>query len=221
LLAWELFASIGIGAVLGVILTIYLRRVGRGMGMFLLIVALVIAEVGLHLHLDPLLVALAAGVLIRNATRAGEAFHDEIEGFSLPIYVLFFAVAGANLHLDALAAVGGPVLILVLVRASGMLAGARVGARLAGSPEEVKRFSGFGLLPQAGLALALSLLFARAFPEFGEEAGALTLGIVAMNELFAPVAYRFALVRSGEAGKRRPAEGRERPDLPGMEQASP
>jgi hypothetical protein len=66
----------------------------------------------------------------------------------------------------------------------------------------VRRFAGFGLLPQAGLALALSMLFGKTFPEFGAEAGALTLGVVAINELVAPAVYRYALIHSGEAGKR-------------------
>ena len=51
-----------------------------------------------------------------------------------------------------------------------------------------------------------SMLFAKTFPEFGAEAAALTLGVVALNELIAPALYRYALVRSGEAGRRvRPA----------------
>ena len=69
----------------------------------------------------------------------------------------------------------------------------------------VQRYAGFGLLPQAGLALALSMLFGKTFPEFGTEAGALTLGVVAINELVAPALYRFALIRSGEAGRKAPA----------------
>ena len=68
----------------------------------------------------------------------------------------------------------------------------------------MRRHIGFGLLPQSGLALALSMLFGKTFPEFGAEAGALTLGIVAINELVAPTIYRMALVKSGEAGQRRP-----------------
>jgi hypothetical protein len=65
----------------------------------------------------------------------------------------------------------------------------------------VRKYSGFGLLPQAGLALALALLFTRSFPQLGSEASALVFGIVAINELVAPVAYKWALVRSGEAGR--------------------
>jgi Kef-type K+ transport system membrane component KefB len=120
----------------------------------------------------------------------------------MPVYILFFAAAGANLHLDVLWVVGVPATLFVLVRGAGLLAGAAVGAHLAEAAPVVRRYAGFGLLPQAGLALALSMLFAKTFPEFGEQAGALTLGVVAINELVAPVLYRYALLRSGEAGKK-------------------
>jgi hypothetical protein len=93
----------------------------------------------------------------------------------------------------------------VLVRAAGLLAGSAIGARVADAPPLVRRYAGFGLLPQAGLALALSMLFGKTFPEFGAEAAALTLGVVAINEVVAPALYRYALVRSGEAGRKRQA----------------
>ena len=63
------------------------------------------------------------------------------------------------------------------------------------------RWAPYGLLPRAGVALALALLFTRAFPEFGSEASAVALGVVAMNEIVAPAVYRLALLRSGEAGR--------------------
>ncbi len=200
-LMWELGGSIGVGLAVGGLLALYLRRVSEGAPLFVLMVAFVVAEVGQRVGLDPLLVALTAGVLIRNATEQGEVLHHAIEGSSLPVYLVFFAVAGATIHVGVLAVVGVPAVILVLVRGGVFLLGARVAGRIAGAPPQVSRFVGFGLLPQAGLALALSMLFSKTFPSFGAEAGALTLGIVALNELVAPVLYRFALVRSGEAGQ--------------------
>jgi hypothetical protein len=101
-----------------------------------------------------------------------------------------------------------PALIFVGARALGLLVGSRLGSSFAGAAPSVQRYAGFGLLPQAGLALALSMLFAKTFPEFGAEAGALTLGVVAINELVAPAIYRMALVRSGEAGQRASASTR-------------
>jgi Kef-type K+ transport system membrane component KefB len=204
-LAWELLGSLVAGAVIGYLLALYLRKVQGGAALFVLLVAFIIAEVGQRLHFDPLLVALAAGMFVRNASAVGDELHRHIEAPAMPVYILFFAAAGANLHLDVLAVVGGPALLFVLVRGVGLFVGARVGARLAEAPASVRRFAGFGLLPQAGLALALSMLFSKTFPEFGLEASALTLGVVALNELLAPALYRYALVQSGEAGKKQRA----------------
>jgi Kef-type K+ transport system membrane component KefB len=203
-LAWELVGSLVIGAVLGYLLSVYLEKVRAGAALFLLTLTFVIAEVGRRMHFDPLLVALGAGMLIRNATPSGDAVHHTVEEAGLPVYVLFFAVAGTTIHVDLLGVVGLPAAVFVLVRATGLLAGSHLGARMAGAEPVVRRFAGFGLLPQAGLALALSMLFAKTFPEFGAEAAALTLTVVAINEILAPAAYRLALVRSGEVGRRAP-----------------
>jgi Kef-type K+ transport system membrane component KefB len=206
-LAWEILGSLGAGALVGAVLAIYLRKVAGGASLFLFLTTVVIAEIGQRLHFDPLLVALAAGVLVRNATNVADALHRELQPSSLPVSIVFFAVAGASLHLDVLATAWLPAGLIVLVRGGGLLAGSRLGARLAGAPPTVARYAGFGLLPQAGLALALSMMFAKTFPEFGAAASALTLGVVALNELLAPAIYRSALVRCGEAGRATPETG--------------
>jgi Kef-type K+ transport system membrane component KefB len=119
----------------------------------------------------------------------------------LPVYVLFFCLAGASLNAGLLQQVLAPTLLICVVRAAGLLAGARLAGRVAAAPPTVRRYAGFGLLPQAGLAQALALLFTRTFPEFGEQAATLVLSVVMVNVLLPPVAYRFALIRSGEAGR--------------------
>jgi Kef-type K+ transport system membrane component KefB len=125
-----------------------------------------------------------------------------VEAGSLPVFVTFFSVAGASLHLSALASLMAPVLIFVAVRAASYLAGGYLGARLAGSPDVVRKYAGFGMLPQAGLALSLAILFTKQFPLLGDAAGALIFGVVTVNELISPVLYRWALVRSGEASSK-------------------
>jgi Kef-type K+ transport system membrane component KefB len=198
---WEIGGSLTIGAAVGALLALYLKNVKQGSALFLLAVTFVIAEVGGRLHLDPLLTALSAGMFVRNMSSVADILEHQIQSSALPVYVLFFSVAGANLPLGALSRVLVPALILVAVRATGFLLGSRLGARLSGAPDAVRRFAGFGLLPQSGLAIALSLLLRRSFPELGPEASGLTLGIVAINELIAPTLFRQALVRSGEAGR--------------------
>jgi Kef-type K+ transport system membrane component KefB len=202
ILAWEIIGSLVIGGAIGYVMFLYLDKVRAGAPLFLIAVMFVIAEVGQRLHLDPLLVALSAGILIRNATVFGEDVHKHIESSSLPVYILFFAVAGTMVHLDLLAIVGLPATIFVFVRAFGLFYGTRIGATWAQADERVIRFAGFGLLPQAGLAIALATLFAKTFPEFGAAASSLVLSVVAINEIVAPALYRHALVRCGEVGQR-------------------
>ena len=204
-LAWELLGSILAGLMLGVLVAMYLQKVERGGALFILTVCFLLAEVGQRVHLDPLLTALSMGMLIRNATGVSRRLHREVDASALPVYVTFFAVAGAGIHLHLLAELWIPAALLVAVRAGGLYGGARYAARQAGAPLVVQRFVGLGLLPQAGLALALALLFARTFPEFGREASALAFSVVALNELLAPIFYRLGLLRCGEAGALEPA----------------
>lgn len=199
MLAWEVLGSFVAGVCLGGLITVYLQKVRDGAGLFVLTTCFVVSEVGRRLYFDPMLVALSAGLFIRNVTGTADRLRAEIDSSSLPVYVTFFAVAGATIHVDALASSGVPAIALVVVRGAGLLALSRAGAKLAGAPEVVQRFAGFGLLPQAGLALALAMLFAKTFPEFGADAAALLLGVVAINELAAPALYRYALTRCGEA----------------------
>ena len=197
-LAWEIGGSLIAGALVGAVLMLYLGKIRDGTPLFLLALTFIVAELGSRVGFDPLLIALAAGALLRNGSELADALHDELQISALPVYVLFFCLAGATLHLDALSLVWLPATSIVVVRAAGLLLGTRLAARLSDAPPAVRRYAGFGLLPQAGLALALSFLFARTFPEFGQQASALTLSVVALNELFAPIAYRIALTKSGE-----------------------
>jgi Kef-type K+ transport system membrane component KefB len=204
-LAWEILGSGVTGVIVGFLVSIYLKRVKGGGALFIVAVSLVVAEVGRRVHFDPLLVALAAGMFIRNATSVGDRLHHEVDAASVPVYVAFFAVTGAGVHLDALLVVGVPATLFVLVRGLGFYIGNDLAARVARAPEVVRRFGSFGLMPQAGLALALAILFQRNFPDLGPEAAALVFGIVALNELIAPILFRIALIRSGEAGRRQSA----------------
>lgn len=198
-LSWELFGSLAIGTVIGILLAVYMRVVAARVDLFVLVVCFLAAEIGRRLHLDPLLLMLAAGMFVENVARSGHVLRKGFEDASLPVYILFFTVAGASIHLDLIPLVAVPATVLVLVRAAGLYAGTYAAAKVAKAPPEVAKWGGVGLLPQAGLAIALSLLFARTFPDFGDAASVLTLGIVAINELVAPAVFRWALVRSGEA----------------------
>ncbi len=201
-LLWEIVGSLVIGVLTGALVTAYLRLVRAEAPLTMVVVGFLIAEVGQRVHLDPLLLALGAGLFVRNFTAHGERLLNEVQSASMPIYVIFFALAGAAVHVDVLAPLIVPVSTLLVVRAVALTSGTALAARIAQAPLAVRRYAGFGLLPQAGLALALAMLFSRTFPSLGAQAAALVFGVVAVNEIVSPILYRYALVASGEAGKR-------------------
>jgi len=213
-LAWDVVGSLGAGALVGLGMSGYFRRFGSSGALVIVALSFVIAEVGNRLSLDPMIISLAAGVFLRNFTRVADDVRDALDSASMPVYVAFFAVTGAGIHIHSLFVVWLPATCLVVTRAIGLLLGTRVGGRLAGAPEVVRRHVGVGLMPQAGLALALALLFQQTFPDAGAGAAALVFGIVGINELLAPVLLRFALLRSGEAGRRHPEPTDDGPTVP-------
>ena len=98
-LAIEIFGSIAVGALVALAIRLWVRHVRRGLVLFILAVCVVAAEVGSRLHLDPLLINLAAGLILQNVLRvSGEEIAHALEPASLPIFAVFFALAGACLE---------------------------------------------------------------------------------------------------------------------------
>lgn len=205
-IAWQLFGSLGAGAILGLLLTVYLLKVGQGAQVFVTLMCIVVAELAGPVRLDPLIVMLSAGLVVANLFEQGAArLVGDLEAVALPVYIVFFATAGATLRLDVLVAVAPAAALLVTLRGASFWLFGTLSMRATRAPAAVRRWAWIGMLPQAGLALALAMLVQREFGSEGEAAGALLLGVIAINELIAPILLRVALVRSGEAAAR-PAE---------------
>lgn len=202
-IAWEVFGSLGVGVCVGFVLSSFLLYIERGVGLFAVMLCFVVAEVGHAVHLDPLIIMLTTGVYVRNFTRAdAHKLIDPFDAAAYPVYMVFFALAGAKLNLSTLLEFLLPVMMIVVARGASFYLGSRIACARSDADPTVRKFAWFGLVPQAGLALALAELVRRTFPEFGEAAFALVVGVVACNEMIAPVLLRIALLRSGEAGKR-------------------
>ncbi|MGB5221183.1 MAG: cation:proton antiporter [Polyangiales bacterium] len=204
---WQLFGSMAAGTAIGMILAIYLRHVRQGVSLFVLVWCIVVAEIGTRTNLDPLITMLAAGLFISNFfdTESSPLIRN-LEGASLPVYLVFFAVAGATIRVPLILQVGVQALALLALRAASFWLTSRVVTLGPNVPASISRWAWTGLLPQAGLALALAVLVHRTLPGIGEGASALLLTVVALNELFMPAVLSRALIRSGEAGQADAAE---------------
>jgi Kef-type K+ transport system membrane component KefB len=200
---WELLGSMVFGVLLGMLIGQYLLSVKKGASMFALMVCVIVAEIGARMHLDPLIVMLAAGIWLRNWSRAdaSDLMHN-FQAAQLPVFLVFFALAGSKLDIQTLFASLLPVGILAAVRASSFYLGAKIACKASGAEEVVAKYAWFGLVPQAGLALALALVLKNTFPQFGDGAAVILFGVVGFNECIAPIILRIMLIRSGEAGKK-------------------
>jgi Kef-type K+ transport system membrane component KefB len=205
--SWELLGSVCFGIAVGMLIGAFLRSVRRGAAMFALLICIVVAEIGSRVHLDPLIVTLAAGVWLENFSRAdASALLGGFESAQLPVFLVWFALSGARLDLAQLWTVLVPVLILAAARAGWLFVGSRVACALTTAPRVVARFGWIGLVPQAGLSLALLVVIPNNFPSFGGAAAVMILSLLGVNLLVSPVILRGALIRSGEAGKKQASD---------------
>lgn len=200
-LAREIGGSMLVGAALGVGIAAYLRWVGTHMVLFTVGVAWLAAELAAALHLEVLLLGLTAGFTLENVLPVrGHDFVESLEQASLPIYALFFSLAGAGVHLEALAGLWHWALLLIAVRAFGLWLGTDLGARLGRSGESVRTWAWMGFISQAGVTLGMVTILERSFPTWGAELKTLFVAMVAVHELVGPVALDWMLRRTGEAG---------------------
>lgn len=195
----HIFGSIVAGLVAGGVLALYASRVGARSGIFIFAVLFISAEAGAALHLNPLLVGLTAGLLLENVTAiGGEQLSKAAEPVAMPTFAIFFAVVGAEVQLQAFLHTAPYAIGAAVLRGLGIWAGALAAARVVGLDRVFARRLSFGLLPQAGVAIALVALLLADFHPWGAVVGTIVLGTIIVNQLIAPILFRNALVAAGE-----------------------
>jgi Kef-type K+ transport system membrane component KefB len=111
---------------------------------------------------------------------------------------MFFVVSGMELDITVLPKVGLIGILYIVCRVIGKVAGASLGAIIMKAPETVKKYIGFSLVPQAGVAIGLSLLAAQMLPEYGQTIRAVVLSATFIYELAGPAITKVALKKAGE-----------------------
>jgi Kef-type K+ transport system membrane component KefB len=151
----------------------------------------------------PLLICLVAGFFAENFSSQGKMLISAIERSSVPIYVVFFAISGASLDLNALRQTWFLALVCVVWRGFLKFSGTFLGARLTGEDKGVQKKAWAGFLSQAGVALGMAIVIQDNFPGWGDEFMALVLAIIAINQIIGPVFLQRLLVRVDEANKKK------------------
>jgi Kef-type K+ transport system membrane component KefB len=200
LLVWEIAGALLVGAVFGVGVALYLKFVRRELFLFAIVVAFLGAEVARLTHVETLLMLLAAGFAAENTSprEGGDALREAMERSAAPVFVVFFALAGASMALAQLPALWTLVIPIVVVRLLAIWGGSWLGSRWGGASRVERRFVWLGLVSQAGVAIGLATIAAEAYPARGPQIQTLFLAVMAVNQTLGPILFRYALDRSGE-----------------------
>ncbi len=198
LLARKILGSFLAGTGFGWLMAMYLKRVGKEVTLFLVGSALFITSFSHSYGLEPILVAVAAGFFVENFSEEGESFIKAVERGSLPIYAIFFAIAGASLDIEGFRRMWLIGAVFAALRVLTIYVGSRFGASLAEAEKEIGHYTWLGLISQAGVTLGLAIMVERRFPLWGMGFKELALAIIVFNLLLGPFTLQYALKRAGE-----------------------
>ena len=217
----EISISLAVGVVLGLLISLMNRWFKSRNNRLTWCIFSVFAALGIYylfkspmmggFELSSLLICMMAGAIYTNFVKDSNRTLDVMDRFTSPIYMMFFVISGASLDLSIFFNSDGLLVlavafIYIIFRVIGKWSGAYVGASITRCEPQVKKYLGFALVPQAGVAIGLSTTAAKLFAEnpspLYQRAGALILAIILTStlvyELIGPMVAKFAFKKAHE-----------------------
>ena len=204
----EIILSLGLGSAMGWLLNWVeqffhsrSKRMTISVAFVLLTVGLSMLKFevgGIHCGFSLLLVCMMTGTIFCNICDTSEELMNRVDGWTMPLNILFFVISGAELDLQILA---NPLTILVGViyiaaRSAGKYYGSAISCRLTRQTKPITDNLGITLLPQAGVALGMALT-AATLPD-GAMARNVVLFAVLVYELVGPALTKRSLLAVGD-----------------------
>lgn len=197
----EIFFSVVLGCAVGFALT-YLNKLSKQKENAMnLVIAAIFLVIGLAdlLNLSNLLACMALGATVSNLVLSKSKLLSAIDNITSPIFIMFFTISGLELDLSVLLTVGVIGIGYVVFRVIGKVLGAYIGAQIANSEPVVKKYLGLTLVPQAGVAIGLTMIVQDALPSCGASIRAIILAGTVIYELIGPLCTKIAIFKAGEA----------------------
>jgi Kef-type K+ transport system membrane component KefB len=206
----ELGLSILVGGVIGLVYSQLVRFVKDPRDLLILSFGAIVATTGLAStwHMSLILTNMVIGFTFVNIRRsdAVQAVSRQLLGIMPLLFVIFFALAGAHLQLPVLKSLGIVGVVYIVGRSTGLVGGAWLGAVIGKAHERIRKYVGFGILSQAGVAIGLSLLVKHDFAEIGnahaDRIGVCVLATITATciffEIVGPILTKVALTKAGE-----------------------
>ena len=180
------------------------KRLSVSVTFVILTVALTMIKIplggGVELAASSLLTCMMLGTTFCNVCESSEELMDRVDRWTTPLFVLFFVISGAELEFSIFAQ-GAMVLIgvvYIIFRSAGKITGAAFSAKISGCNDTIVKYLGITLLPQAGVALGMSVLAMQLSGNAGIVVRNIVLFSVLVYELVGPLLTKQALTKAGE-----------------------
>ncbi|MFH1726502.1 MAG: cation:proton antiporter [Elusimicrobiota bacterium] len=198
--------SIGLGVLLGLALSVLHARLPLREMVLMFFATLFLLSAGddwmrhmLGTAFYPMVACLVMGVAFANTARDAAYFERTLETVSMPIFAIFFVLAGYNLHLEELPHLGVLGVVYLAMRTAGKYVGVRRAVRRFGDGAKLKENAGLGLLCQAGVAVFLGAFLVEYWAHpVAAKINAVILAAVAICELAGPLFVKHVVIEAGE-----------------------
>jgi Kef-type K+ transport system membrane component KefB len=210
----EITLSLILGGVIGIVFSKLVGKLHHSRDILIIIFGVVLLATGLSIrwHLSFILSNMMVGlVLVNNQPEAViRRVRTPLNQIMPLVFLLFFCLAGTHLEISVLTTIGGLSVVYITGRSAGKIAGACLGACLGRVEKKIKKYLGFALLSQAGVAIGLSLIVMNEFTQLSEQyhlPHAKIIGVDVLTtitatciffEIIGPILTKFALTKAGE-----------------------
>lgn len=152
-----------------------------------------------HVGFSPLLVCMMLGTIFCNICDFSAELMEKTDKWTAPLFILFFVLSGAELDFSVFKdpSVIGIGILYIITRTFGKYFGASISANAVKCESGIKKYLGITLLPQAGVALGMSIT-AMSIGEQGIIIRNIVLFGVLIYELFGPTMTKIALMKAGD-----------------------
>lgn len=153
---------------------------------------------GIRFGFSLLLVCMMCGTIFCNVCDFSEELMGRVDGWTAPLFVLFFVLSGAELDLEILSNVLVLLIgaVYIIFRSLGKYYGAYLSCYMTKCSKLIQKHLGITLLPQAGVALGMALT-AQELKD-GPTVRNVVLFSVLIYELVGPALTKRSLIAAGE-----------------------
>lgn len=218
----EIALSLIVGYIFAILFSLVARKIASAGDVLILAIGFTFVATGIckGLHLSLILTNMIIGMVIVNTQHRSlvQKIHDRLPIIMPLLFILFFSLAGSNLHIKALPSLGGIGIVYILTRSGGKIGGARIGAIIGKVEGKIRKYVGLGILSQAGVAIGLALIVKHEFRGLGkvldsatnmtsgDEIGAIVITTVTATciffEIIGPILTKIALVKAEEINEK-------------------